>query len=546
MSPPLFGAGFRSQHYAALARSPRALDWLELVSENFAALGGPRRALLERLRADHPIALHGVSLSIAGCDPLDRAFLRDLRALADQVEALHVSDHLCWTTHGGRTSHDLLPVALTASVLEHVAARVSEVQDALGRRILLENATGYVAFRCDELDEAAFFAELCRRSGCGMLLDVNNLYVNAHNLGVDAERYLAALRCEDVAYLHVAGHAVLADVRIDTHGEAVPDQVWALYDRAVRRFPDAHVVIERDENIPELAELCAEVELARKRHAAALAAGDAAAPVAPAGLTRLAVSHSEDWPALQATFWRRAIEREPDTSDAFAAEDRPVSAARGLRVYSDAFATNLERALAVNFPALARVLDARDFAALAAAYLRAHPPVGHDFRALGRELAAFVRGYAFARDYGVERSALADLAALEQAQLEVQDEIDEGPPLGPDALAALAPEDWEAARFRFVRALRLVRASCDVLPAVEAVARGATPERPAPAPTSYLVFRDDGRLRSERISEREADLAERLIAGRSFAEACEDGDDLAIAAAQLLVNACRRGLVLAD
>ena len=552
MPPPLFGAGFRTPHFDAIARQPRALDWFEVVSENFIALGGPRSAMLERLRAEHPIALHGVSLSIAGSDPLDDEYLRGLRALADRVEPVFVSDHLCWTTLGGHQSHDLLPMALCARVLEHVVARVAEVQDALGRRILLENATSYVAFRGDELDEAEFFRELCRRSGCGMLLDVNNLYVNAQNLGIDAQRYLRELPRESVGYMHLAGHAVLPDVRIDTHGAEVPSPVWALFDAAARSFPDAHVIIERDENLPEFAELRAEVELARTRHARAVASADPPPVVAAPRPARASAAEAPAWSALQAEFWKRSIERAPDADEALLATDRPVSAARGLRVYGDAYASNLQRALAVNFPALARVVDASDFAALAAAYLRAHPPHGHDFRSLGTRLAEFLRGFAFARDYAIDPSVFADLVALEQAQLEVQDELDEAASLAPESLAAFTPEQWDEARFVFASALRIVRASHDVLPVVEAVASQTTPARPKPGLTSYLVFRSDGRLHTERVSEREADFAEQLLGGASFGQACDelhtrggaDLAELAVEAARLLVDAGRRGLIV--
>ena len=552
MSPPLFGAGFRTPHFDEIARAARALDWFEVLSENFIDLGGPRRAMLERLRADHPIALHGVSLSIAGTDPLDEDYLRGLRALADQVEPAFVSDHLCWTTLGGHQSHDLLPVALTARVLDHVSARVARAQECLGRRILLENATTYVAFRSDELAEAEFLAELCQRTGCGMLLDVNNLYVNAQNLGIDPQRYLAALPREIVGYMHLAGHAVLPDVRIDTHDEDVPAAVWELYDAAARGFPEADLIVERDDKLPVFAELCAEVESARARHARAVRAVAETPLVARARPDRSGGVASPAWSTLQAEFWKQSIERGGAGPEALVANDRPVSAARGIRVYSDAYASSLRRALATNFPALARVVAEDDWVALCAAYLRSHPPRGHDFRSLGASLCEFVRDFRFSRDYGIDPNLLAELVALEQAQLEVQDEVDEDAPLVPESLAELTPEQWEGAVFVFARALRVVRATHDVLPVAEAVARGEEPARPKTALTSYRVFRSAGQLRTERISEREADLSERLLAGASFSEACEaaaakEGAELAetaLDAVRILVDASRRGLVL--
>jgi hypothetical protein len=274
--------------------------------------------------------------------------------------------------------------------------------------------------------------------------------------------------------------------------------------------------------------------------------------VAAARSARASAAEAPVWSALQAAFWKQAIEREREGDDALIADDRPVSAARGLRVYGDAYAANLKRALEVNFPALARVLDPGDFAALATSYLRAHPPRGHDFRGLGARLAEFVRGFAFAREYGIDPSVFADLVALEQAQLEVQDEVDEAGSFATDSLAALTPEQWDSARFAFARALRVVRASHDVLPVVDAVAKSETPARPKASPTSYLVFRSEGQLHTEQIGALEAELAERLLAGARFGNACDevrtrDGsslDEVAVVAVALLVDACRRGLVL--
>jgi len=547
-----FGAGFRTPHYDEITRVPRALDWFEVVTENVLGIGGKRRAMLDALRASHPVLLHGVSLSIAGSDPLDGDYLRALRELCDRVQPQFVSDHLCWTAFGGHQSHDLLPVAFSERVLDHLAARVAHVQELLGRRLTLENATVYVAFRCDEMSEADFFRELCRRCGCGMLLDVNNLYVNAQNLGIDPTHYLAELERESVDYMHLAGHAVLPDVRIDTHDADVPDSVWDLFEVAARHFPEAGVIVERDDNLPPFAELCAEVQRARERHARALKAVNVEPFVAPPRPERSSRASSPPWSTLQAEFWKQSVERVGAAPEALVAIDRPVSAARGMRVYSDAYAVSLRRALAVNFPALARVVAEPDWIALCAAYLRAHPPRGHDFRGLGAHLADFVRGFRFSVDYGIDPSVLAELVALEQAQLDVQDEVDEAEPLPPQTLAGLTPEQWEDARFAFVRALRVVRASHDVLPVVESVARGENPARPKAEVSAYLVSRSAGRLHTQRIRSREAALFSSLIAGRSFADACEaaqaiegaDLSEIALEAVHLLVNASERGLLL--
>ena len=544
MQAPLFGVGFRTQHAAEIARAPGTVDWFEILSDHYLGVGGARRALLERLRAAHPVALHGVSLSIAGTEPLDADYLDGLAALAGWLEPVFVSDHLCWTALGGHESHDLLPVACTREVLEHVAARVAHVQDRLQRRILLENASAYVAFRAREMEEADFLAELCRRTGCGVLLDVNNLIVNAANLGSDPQRALEAFPADAVGYLHLAGHAVLPDVRIDTHDAEVPDAVWELFDAAARRFPAAGVIIERDDNIPSYERLVAEVEKARARHREALAA-PARAPTRSERTARSPEPRA--WSDLQRDFFSRIVDQPVGHEHADLAglldESLPVRAARGLRVYSDAYTASLRSALATNFAALARVVSPADFERLAAAYLRAHPPHGFDYVGLGARFAAFVAGFGFAADYGVPRAVLAELAALEQTQLEVQDAPDPEQTVTPADLAALAPEDWERVRFSFAPAFRVLRATHDVAPVIEAVAAGKDPERPALDAVAYLVSRAGDGVRTERLAPDDAALLEALLAGEAFHTACHGNDCTAEAGATLLVAAATAGLL---
>jgi hypothetical protein len=563
MQAPLFGVGFRTQHAGEIARAPGPVDWFEVLSDHYIGVGGTRRALLERLRTAHPVALHGVSLSIAGTEPFDREYLDGLAALSEWVEPLFVSDHLCWTALGGHQSHDLLPVARTREVLEHVAARVAHVQEQIGRRLLLENASAYVAFRAREMEEEDFLAELCRRTGCGVLLDVNNLVVNAANLGSDPKRALDVLPVDAVGYLHLAGHAVLEDVRIDTHDEAVPAAVWTLFEAAAQRFPQAGVILERDDNIPAYAQLLVEVEQARARHRTAMSSCDAAAPQARLGRARRelqaqrAASEASvgtswanagtSWRDVQRQFFSRIVDqplgREQGDLDELLDESLPVRAARGLRVYSDAYAASLRQALATNFAALARVLSPADFDRLAAAYLRAHPPRGFDYLRLGAPFAEFVGGFDFAADYGVPRAVLAELAVLEQTQLEVQDAPDPEQSVTPAALAALVPEDWEQVRFAFAAAYRVVRATHDVAPVIEAVAAGKDPARPAAGDVAYLVSRAGDGVHTERLAAREAAVLEALLAGESLHKACGDDEAAAEAAARRLVAASSSGLL---
>jgi uncharacterized protein (UPF0276 family) len=271
-----FGLGLRTEHYADFLNADflngrPAVDWLEVISENYMVPGGKPLAHLDRIRADYPMVMHGVSLSIGSTDPLDRAYLRELKALTRRIEPAWVSDHLCWTGVDHHNLHDLLPLPYTEEALRHVAERVLQVQEALGRRLLLENVSSYVSFEGDEMSEWEFVAELAQRADCELLLDVNNVYVSSVNHGFDAKAYINALPRERVRQIHLAGHEDHGDHLIDTHDHPVCDAVWDLYAHTTRRFGAVPTMIERDDHIPPLAELLAELDHARVVQQAALA-----------------------------------------------------------------------------------------------------------------------------------------------------------------------------------------------------------------------------------------------------------------------------------
>jgi hypothetical protein len=217
-----------------------------------------------RLRERYPMVMHGVSLSIGSAAPLDRAYLNQLKALAQRIEPGWISDHLCWTGVGGKNLHDLLPLPYTDEALKHVVSRVRSVQDFLGRRILLENVSSYVGFRDSRLTEWEFLKAVAEEADCLMLLDVNNIYVSSVNHEFDPYSYLDAIPRERVQQIHLAGHQNHGDYLIDTHDHPVPDPVWALYAAAVRRFGAVSTMIERDANMPPFAELYGELEAARR------------------------------------------------------------------------------------------------------------------------------------------------------------------------------------------------------------------------------------------------------------------------------------------
>ena len=266
MSPPPlsgFGLGLRVEHYADFLDGHPAVDWLEVISENYLVPGGKPLAHLDRIRAEYPMVMHGVSLSIGSTDPLDRDYLRELKALTRRIEPAWVSDHLCWTGVDHHNLHDLLPLPYTEEALRHVSERVMQVQEALGRRLLLENVSSYVSFEGDEMSEWEFIAELARRADCELLLDVNNVYVSSRNHGFDARRFIDAMPRERVRQIHLAGHEDHGDHLIDTHDHPVCDAVWELYAYTVGRLGAVPTMIERDDHIPPLPELLAELDRAR-------------------------------------------------------------------------------------------------------------------------------------------------------------------------------------------------------------------------------------------------------------------------------------------
>jgi uncharacterized protein len=267
------GVGLRTKHFGAYLAAPPPVDWVEAVSENFMAPGGRPVAVLEKVRREVPVVLHGVSLSIGSVDPLSDRYLDDLAALVCCVEPAWISDHLCWGTHRGRYIHDLLPLPYTEEALAHVAARVERVQERLGRQVLLENVSSYVAFKDSTMTEWEFLSELARRADCGILLDVNNVYVSARNHGFDPFDYLAGIPADRVGQFHLAGHSNKGRYLLDTHDHPVPDVVWDLYRVAVRRFGAVSTLVEWDDCIPPLERLVEESRRAEAIEAETLTAG---------------------------------------------------------------------------------------------------------------------------------------------------------------------------------------------------------------------------------------------------------------------------------
>jgi hypothetical protein len=259
-----FGIGLRREHYDDILGGAPGCDWFEAISENYMDTGGRPLFVLEQVRRDKPVALHGVGLSIGDTDPLDRRYLRNLRALIDRIEPALVTDHLCWTGVNGRNLFDLLPLPYTEESLAHVIARVRAVQHEIGRRIVLENPSTYLAYRHSTISEWAFLATVAEEADCGILLDVNNVFVSSYNLGFDPVEYIDAIPGERVAQIHLAGFTDMGTYLFDTHSAPVSAEVWQLYAHAVRRFGPVSTLVEWDADIPSLERVCAEAARARR------------------------------------------------------------------------------------------------------------------------------------------------------------------------------------------------------------------------------------------------------------------------------------------
>jgi uncharacterized protein (UPF0276 family) len=259
-----FGLGLRPDHYEDVLNGQPNVDWFEIISENYLVAGGKPLHYVDRIRERYPLVMHGVSLSIGSVDALDLDYLGQLKTLAHRVQPAWISDHLCWTGVNRVNLHDLMPLPYTEDALRHVAQRVRQVQDFLGCRILLENVSSYVSYRQSQMQEWQFLTQLTEAADCDLLLDVNNIYVSSVNHGFSAMEFLTSVPAHRVRQMHLAGHQQQGACLIDTHDQPVPEPVWNLYQTAAQLFPHAATMIERDSNIPPLADLVAELDRARQ------------------------------------------------------------------------------------------------------------------------------------------------------------------------------------------------------------------------------------------------------------------------------------------
>ncbi|MCG7875300.1 MAG: DUF692 domain-containing protein [Candidatus Thiodiazotropha taylori] len=259
-----YGLGLRRQHYDDVLESRPDVDWFEIISENYMVDGGKPLHYLSRIRERYPMVMHGVSMSIGGIEPLDYTYLKKLKELIERVEPMWFSDHLCWTGVNKLNLHDLLPLPYTEEALDHVVERITRVQDYLGRQMLLENVSSYISYSESQLSEWEFLREVVERADCLVLLDINNIYVSAYNHNFDPSDFVRAMPSERIYQIHLAGHTQEENLIIDTHDHPIADPVYELYAEAIQRFGRVSTMIERDDNIPPLADLLRELDRVRR------------------------------------------------------------------------------------------------------------------------------------------------------------------------------------------------------------------------------------------------------------------------------------------
>jgi uncharacterized protein (UPF0276 family) len=433
---PGVGVGLRVPHYRQFLEQRPAVGWLEVHTENYLGQSGWDWHVLQQLRRDYPVSLHGVGLGLGSAHGFSELHLERVRALVERVEPFLVSEHLSWGAVHDRNLNDLLPLTLNDAMLDLLAERVGRVQERLGRRILLENVSSYVRFRDDSMSEAEFMAALARRTGCALLLDVNNLYVNQCNHGEDALAAIAAIAPGSVGEIHLAGHLVTPGAVIDHHGAAVAPPVWELYRAALARFGSLPTLIEWDTDIPPLAELLGEA-----RKAEAIAHAFSARPAGRADAAAVAMPGAQPGiAALQHDF--AAALFDPGAAAPLLAQLKDGSGEHGLALYRGNLTSTWDKTLAAAYPVLRQLVGAEFFSALARAYGMAHPSDDADLNRFGASFAQFIEQFEHLAEYPY----MPDMARLEWALHRAHFAADAAG-LGAGALGALAPEQLEAARF---------------------------------------------------------------------------------------------------
>ena len=499
-----FGLGLRTQHYADFLARKQSLDWLEIITDNYLIDGGKPLAVLDSIRRDYPVAMHGVAMSIGAAQGVDVAYLQRVKALADRIEPLWVSDHLCWTGPGPEQLHDLYPLPYTDESARHVIAQIRRAQDVLGRRLVLENVSSYIRYRHDSASEWQFLAHIAQEADCLLLVDVNNIYVSSVNHGFDPLTYLHALPAHRVQQIHLAGHSDNGDHIIDTHDHPVPQPVWDLYAQACQRFGAVAAMIERDDHIPPLSELLDEMAIARR-----VAAEHVARPE-PVAITSITLAPKAD-PTVLAAVQRHFADRV--LANALPPETPDDLITGRLRIYHHAYRARLAEVLTDTYAKTTLYMGSDTFDAHARAFVVAHPPHTRSLNRYGEGLVDALR-----QQYP-DNPELHELAQLDWDLRSRFDSADV-PVLSLDP--AQAAIDWTAQPGVLHLSALLHTVTTNVVGLWNAIhTDNEVPEAVAlPVPTALLVWRKGFQPHFRTLDGTEAALVRHLHAGLSVQDAC--------------------------
>ena len=506
-----FGLGLRPQHYPHIFEHKPAVDWFEIISENFMDTGGRPIRNLERILERYPVVMHGVALSIGTVDPLNSEYLQKLKTLMEWVKPAWISDHLCWTGVAHRNTHDLLPVPYTEEALAHIVERIKRVQDYLGRPIALENPSTYLEFKTSFIPEAEFIARMAEESGCNLLLDVNNIYVSCYNHRLDPKAYIDAMPLDRVIQIHLAGHDNKGTHIVDTHDGHVIDEVWSLYKYMVNkagRIPNT--MIEWDDHIPEFSVLYQELEKARL--AAADATNFGALPI-------LAQAHSRNLSNVHISINDQQLRMQgaiisgfdQNPSDWICDKDQFPAQAQ-LDVYMNAYRYRLYDVVAEDYPVLAYYLGPERFEETIWGFINDNQSQHFNIARFAAKLPEYI-----------EKNDPNDTLAKEICQLETMltqlaDEP-ESPALEQNALSALSAESLLASMILPRKALHLMTFIYPVNDFYNRVMADEKPAMPDKQPSWLVVFRHDDVMWRADMAEDEFALFSKLAAGASIENA---------------------------
>ena len=499
-----FGLGLRTQHYADFLARKQPLDWLEIITDNYLIDGGKPLAVIDAIRRDYPVAMHGVAMSIGASQGVDVPYLQRVKALADRIEPLWVSDHLCWTGPGPEQLHDLYPLPYTDESARHVIAQIRRAQDVLGRRLVLENVSSYIRYRHDSASEWQFLAHIAQEADCLLLVDVNNIYVSSVNHGFDPLTYLHALPAHRVQQIHLAGHSDNGDHIIDTHDHPVAPPVWDLYAQACQRFGAVAAMIERDDHIPPLAELLDEMAIARR------VAAEHVAPPEPVAITSITLAPTADLTGLAAVqrhFADRVL------ANALPPEMPEDLITGRLPIYHHAYRARLAEVLADTYAKTCLYMGSDTFEAHARDYAVAHPPRTRSLNRYGEGLV------------GTLRAAYPDnpeLHELAQLDWDLRTRFDSADVPTLETAAAQASDTWTT-RPGVLHPSALLRAiTTNVVGVWNAIhTDDDVPEAVAlPAPATLLVWRKGHQPHFRTLDAAEAAWVQALHAGASVHDAC--------------------------